>query len=169
MVGGAGTMQTRWTGAAPATYAPSFQVRDVGNRLDLAHFVVNFGDLVMDITIEKNLERAFTQCLPDLLRSSSRDGRISAVVMQSLYQAVLLHHEALQAHSYHGSAQDYAYDVACYMLNQSNEQYQDHQKDTYMAEHIVFLDAVFQFAAYIDIHIRYDGPVHVLEARKRCG
>jgi hypothetical protein len=75
MDGGAGTVQTRWIGAAPVTDAPSFQVRDVCNRLDLAPLVVNFGDLVIDVTIENNLERAFTQRLPDLLRTSSRDGR----------------------------------------------------------------------------------------------
>jgi hypothetical protein len=75
--GGAGTVLTRWIGAAPVTDAPSFQVRDVCNRLDLALLVVNFGDLVIDVTIENNLERAFTQRLPDLLRTSSRDGRTS--------------------------------------------------------------------------------------------
>jgi hypothetical protein len=169
MDGGAGTVQTRWIGAAPVSDAPSFQVREICTRPDLALLVVNFGDLVMDVTIEKNLERAFAQRLPDLLRTSSHNGRISAVVIQSLYQAILLHHEAVQKHSYHGSAQDYADDFACYMLNQWNERYQGHQKDDYMAEHIVFLDAVFQVAAYIDIHIRYDGPVHVLEARRRRG
>jgi hypothetical protein len=77
MDGDAGTVQTRWIGAAPVTDASSFQVRDVCNRLDLALLVVNFGDLVIDVSIENNLERAFTQRLPDLLRTSSRDGRIS--------------------------------------------------------------------------------------------
>ncbi|KAI8930618.1 hypothetical protein NX059_012228 [Plenodomus lindquistii] len=167
--GGAGEVQTRWTGAAPVTDAPSFQVRDVCNRVDLALLVVDFGDLVMDVTIEKNLERAFTQRLPDLLRTSSRDGRVSSVVMQALYQAVLLHHEASQELSFRGSSQEYAYDVACYMLNEWNERYHDCQKDADMAEHMVFIDAVFHLASYIDIHIRYDGPVHVLEARGSRG
>jgi hypothetical protein len=75
--GGANTVQTRWIGSAPVTDAPYFQVRNVCNRLNLALLVVNFGDLVIDVTIENNLERAFTQRLPDLLRTSSRDGRIS--------------------------------------------------------------------------------------------
>jgi hypothetical protein len=149
---GAGTVHVHWTGAAPSTdAAPSVKIRDVYDRLDQALLVVDFGYLEMPVTIEKNLHHAFTQLLSDLLRTSSRDGRISAMAMQSLYQAILLHHEASSKHSFSGSAQDHAEDVACYILNQWHERYQNHQKDADLAEHAVFLNAVFELAGRIDI------------------
>ncbi|KAA8623864.1 hypothetical protein A1F94_013614 [Pyrenophora tritici-repentis] len=167
--GGAGTVQMRWTGEPSATGAPSYKVYPIDNQLHHALLVVNFGDLAIDVTIEKTLEQTFMQRLPDLLATLSPSSRVSAVVIQSLYQAIVLHHEASQKHSYRGSAQDYTNEVACYMLNEWIERYQHYQKDADMAEHVVFLDAVFKLAAQIEINFRYEGQIHVLEARGRRG
>ncbi|KAH3939710.1 hypothetical protein HBH98_244190 [Parastagonospora nodorum] len=169
MDGGGGTVHTRWTGEPPATGAPSFKVHAIGNQLHHALLVVNFGDLAMEITIEKAMEYTFMQRLPDLLGTSSLDSRVSAGVMQSFYHAIVLHHQATQKESYNGSPQEYVNNVACYMLNEWSERYQDHQKDADMAEHVVFLDAIFRLAAQIEVKHRYEGPVNVLEARGERG
>lgn len=164
---GAGEVREYWTGRKPLAGLPTLEKGPLLENRSISTMLVNFGDKILDISIQNRLIPSFEKRFSGLLRMLRNGDRLSAIRLQYMYQAIWLHDDAVQQQRFIATAQEYVDEVAFHILNRWTEKYQKHQNDASLADHSFFLAIAFELASHIEL--RYNGPVTVLESRANDG